>query len=478
MTLPVPSPPSPRKVLVFYAVLLVAGVWSFFAVRTVGEGLKAPIPVSVAGKSSGRASEKGGEGRVDVVLHVLGTLTAVILLGNLLAIPLRRLKQPPVIGEVIAGILLGPSVLGAFSPEAMHLLIPGSETDPQGQVLAALKTIAQLGIVLYMFLVGLELNTHKLKHQAHAAIAISHASIVIPFVLGATLALWLYPRLSHAGVSFTSFSLFQGVAMSITAFPILARILSDRRLDKTEMGVVALGCAASDDVTAWCLLAFVVGVAKSQVEGALLVTVWTLVFLAVMFFLVRPLIVRFSRWSEREEADGLPVAALFVAVLVAAIATQAIGIHAVFGPFLLGAIIPHDSRIARELSHKLHDVVTILLLPAFFAITGMNTRIGLISGWDDILMCVAITLVATVGKFGGTFLAALWTGHSWRTSSALGVLMNTRGLMELIVLNIGLGLGVISPTLFAMMVLMALATTVITSPVLAWLVPEDHLQTG
>lgn len=477
---PPKTTPSQAKLLGLYLVLILLGVFIFFVVRSLGESLTAPPPAVAEGAVETPLPPSGKVlsvlPKVDVVLHVLVTLAAVISLGYLLSMVLRRLGQPPVIGEVIAGILLGPSVLGAISPEAMHLLIPGRGADPEGRVLAALQTIAQLGIVLYMFLVGLELNTLKLRKQAGAAIAISNASIVFPFVLGSILALWLYPRLSDSSVSFTSFSLFQGVAMSITAFPVLARILKDRKLAQTDLGVMALGCAALNDVTAWCLLALVVGVAKSQLDTALYVALGTVLFLAAMFMLVRPLMLRLIRWSERHQDSELPVAILFVAVLLSAVATESIGIHAVFGPFLLGALIPHDSRIARELEHKLHDVVTVLLLPAFFAIAGMNTRIDLIGGWSNWLLCLAIIGVATLGKFGGTLVAARLTGSDWRNATALGVLMNTRGLMELIVLNIGLGLGVISSTLFAMMVLMALATTMMTSPILVALVPSETLQ--
>ncbi len=451
-----------------YVALLVAGLAAFFFIRSIGEGLAAPAPADSATSSPAPGILAPD---VNVVFHVLATLAAVIALGNVLARAFRYLGQPAVIGEVVAGIALGPSLLGAISPAAMHLLIPGPDADPHGQVITALKTIAQLGVVLYMFVVGLELNTTKLKGQARAAVAISHASIIIPFVSGAALALWLYPRLSHSGVPFTSFALFLGVAMAITAFPVLARILTDRALEATDLGVLALSCAATDDVTAWCLLALTVGVAQAQIGDALLVTLWALAFIGAMFFIVRPLAARFAHWFEARPASVSAGPWLFVALLLAALTTEAIGIHAVFGAFLLGAVIPHDSRIARELSHKLFDIVTILFLPAFFAFTGMHTRFGLISGGESWLMCIVIVLVATIGKFGGTLLAARFTGLDWRMSSALGVLMNTRGLMELIVLNIGLSLGVISPTLFAMMVLMALATTVATSPILQLLVP-------
>jgi Kef-type K+ transport system membrane component KefB len=303
----------------------------------------------------------------------------------------------------------------------------------------------------------------------------------VPFVSGAALALGLYPVYSHEGVPFTSFALFMGAAMAITAFPVLARILTDCGLAKTALGGLALGCAAAGDVTAWCLLALVVGVAQADLASAVWVTGGAVAFIAAMFLAVRPLLRRLTRpWDARP--GPLPpgaVSGTFLAVLLAALATQAIGIHAVFGAFLLGAILPHDGRIAHEFTAKLKDPVTVLMLPAFFAYTGMRTQLGLVSGWEDWLWCGAIILVAVAGKFGGTLLAARMTGLGWRDAAALGTLMNTRGLMELIILNIGLDLGVISPTLFAMMVVMALVTTAATGPVLQWLIPaEDHRPGG
>jgi Kef-type K+ transport system membrane component KefB len=280
------------------------------------------------------------------------------------------------------------------------------------------------------------------------------------------LALHLYPRLSTNDVSFTNFALFMGVAMSITAFPVLARILTDRGMSRTELGSVALTCAAADDVTAWCLLAFVVGVAQARVEGALVVVVSTAAFIATMFLVVRPLVVRLlSHTGDRQPTEHL-VALTVVGLLLSALTSERIGIHAVFGAFLFGAVIPHDSQLARTMTQRLNDLVTILLLPAFFAFTGMRTQVGLVSGPAEWALCGLLVLVATAGKFGGTLVAARLTGMSWNQGAILRVLMNTRGLMELIVLNVGLDLGVISPKLFAMMVLMALVTTLATTPTL------------
>lgn len=449
-----------------YLAMLAISLALFFAIRAAGERLEAPS----AAEPFSLVRTVHGSPEVDVVFHVLATLAAIVALGYVLGRVMALVGQPPVIGEVVAGLALGPSLLGAVWPQAAHLLVPTAETDPHGLVVAALKAISQLGIVLYMFLVGLELNGARLRKQAHAAIAVSHASILLPFVLGAALALWLYPLLSHRGVPFTSFALFMGVAMSITAFPVLARILTDQKLDKTSLGIVALSCAATDDVTAWCLLALVVGVAQSHVDTALYVAIGALAFIAVMLAFLRPVAAWTSRRLEGQTLPPWAMAGVLVAVLCSALATERIGIHAVFGAFLLGAVIPHDSLVAREFSRKLSDVVGVLLLPAFFAVTGLRTQIGLLDTAQDWLLTAVIIAVATLGKFGGTVAAARACGLPWRESSALGALMNTRGLMELIVLNIGLDLGVISPKLFAMMVLMALVTTLTTAPVVRRLV--------
>jgi Kef-type K+ transport system membrane component KefB len=457
---------------VLYLAMLVAAVGVFFAIRWIGEGAS---PAGVVAVDVAPSAPRAAAGpKVDVMLHVLATLAAMVGLGHLLGRLFQKMGQPPVIGEVVAGICLGPSVLGALAPSAMHFLIPPAAADPHGEVATALKVIAQVGVILYMFTVGLELNAAALRRQAHAAIVISHLSIVVPFLLGSMLALWLHQVYAPAGISFTSFSLFMGVAMAITAFPVLARILTDRCMESTPLGMMALACAAADDATAWCLLAVVVGVVKSQVASGLVVTSLAIAFVATMVFGVRPLVQRWSNGIDRTSGP-LPTGVLALALigaLISSLAAEVIGIHAIFGAFLLGALIPHESRLSVELTSRLKDSVTILLLPAFFAYTGMRTQIGLVSGFDQWLVCAVIIAVATVGKFGGTFVAAKVVGISTRDSAALGALMNTRGLMELIALNIGYDLGVISPTLFAMMVLMALATTMATAPILGRLVPE------
>jgi Kef-type K+ transport system membrane component KefB len=441
-----------------YAGMLLGAIALFLLIRSYGESLVPPSTGSPVIKTHDAAAPGPG-----ALFHLLLVLAAVIVVGHALGRFFAFLKQPPVIGEVVAGISLGPSLLGRAAPDASAFLLPPS-------VVPFLSVVAQLGVVLYMFLVGLDLNADRIRARAHATIATSHASIVAPFILGSLLALYLYPRLAPADVGFTSFALFMGVAMSITAFPVLARILSDRGMTQTELGVVALTCAAVDDVTAWCLLAFVVGVAQAALHGAAIVAALAAAFTGVMVFVVRPLIGRFvERSGDRPTRQDVALA--IIGVLLSALTTELVGIHAIFGAFLFGAVIPHDSPIARALSDRSRDLVTVLLLPAFFAFAGMRTRIDLVVTAYDWLLCGLIILVATTGKFGGTFVAARATGMNLRHAAALGLLMNTRGLMELIVLNIGLDLGVISPSLFTMMVLMALATTMMATPLLDLLVP-------
>lgn len=391
--------------------------------------------------------------------HVLLAMATVLVAARGLGVLFTRLRQPPVMGEVLAGILLGPSLLGRVSPAAAGFLLPPT-------VAPYLGVLAQVGIVLYMFLVGLELDLGQVARRSRATLHIAAASIAAPFVLGTLLALLLFPHYGVPGGPELHFVLFCGVAMSITAFPVLARILTDRGAHRSELGALALGCAAVDDVAAWCLLALVAGLARSDATGGLTTTGLTLAYVAVMLLVVRPLVARFVRAREsRERLDRTSLAWLLAALLGSALAAEAIGVHALFGAFLLGALVPAGSRVAHDLVERLEDFVVVLFLPAFFAFTGMRTEIGLLGAAGDWGACALLVAVACAGKFGGTFFAARAHGLSPRSATALGVLMNTRGLMELIVLNVGLDLGILSPTLFAMFVLMALVTTFATTPI-------------
>jgi Kef-type K+ transport system membrane component KefB len=372
----------------------------------------------------------------------------------------RKLGQPSVVGELLAGIALGPSLLGRIAPDVQAYVLPS-------EVMPLLNIIAQLGIVLYMFLVGLSLDGAALRTRTRAVIVISHASIVVPFLLGIALAVGLYSRFAPANVPFTVFALFIGVAVSVTAFPVLARIIADHDMRGTELGTIALTCAAVDDVTAWCLLAVIVSVTRNEPQAAAITIGLTIALVVGMAVVARPLLHRLARIREQAGAfSQAHFAIVLVGVLVAATCAEGIGIHALFGAFMLGAMIPHDSALARDLASRLEDLVGVLLLPCFFAFTGMRTQILLLGEPTEWLICAGVIVVASVGKLGGSALAARLMGIGWRDSIALGVLMNTRGLVEIVVLNIGLDLGVLSPALFAMLVVMALVTTFATSPLL------------
>ena len=354
-----------------------------------------------------------------IVLHLVVALAVIVaatlLVGNLF----RRIGQPAVIGELIGGILLGPSLLGSVAPEVSAWLFPSA-------VLPLLRLHAQAGVIFFMFLVGLELDGQMIRRSSRATVFISYASIILPFVLGYALAHVLHPRLAPPAVQFTPFALFIGVSMSITAFPVLARILRDRGLNRTPMGNVAMACAAVDDVTAWCLLALVISISE------------------------------FGNWTA-------------AVTHIPGVVASHLNHYAIFAAFLAGALMPKRARRGGALHDRLAGILSLLFLPVFFAFSGLRTHVGLISGAANWGLCAAIIAVACVGKFGGGVTAARLTGIGWRDAAALGVLMNTRGLVELVVLNIGLDLGVISPTLFTMLVIMALVTTFMTNPLLQWL---------
>jgi len=404
----------------------------------------------------------------DLLLHVLLALLVILVVARLLGAGFRRIGQPPVIGEVVAGILLGPSLMGRVWPAGSAFLLPAS-------VASYLQLIAQVGVILYMFVVGLELDLTQLKGRRRTALGISSTGILAPFVLGVGLAFALYPGYAGAGIAFPSFALFLGVAMSVTAFPVLARILTDRGMQHTSLGTMALACAAIDDVTAWCLLAFASAAVTAREGDAVRTLLLTAAFIALVLLGLRPALAALARRVDRGRGGASleVVTAMFALLLLAALATEWIGIHALFGAFLVGVAVPHGSALARDLKVRLHDLVTVLLLPAFFAFSGLRTQLGLVHGGAQWLVFAAILLVACVGKFGGSALAARFSGMPWRTATALGVLMNTRGLVELIVLNVGLDLGVIGAPLFAMLVLMALVTTFATSPIVARIVRPD-----
>lgn len=397
------------------------------------------------------------------VVLLLAQIVAVLLAARVVGWLLRCVGQPQVVGEMVAGIALGPSVFGALAPGTWQALFPANS-------LGFLNTLSQLGLILFMFLVGIELDTTSLQSRGRTALVISWSSIAAPFALGAGLATVLYPSLAPSGVTLTGFALFMGAAMSVTAFPVLARILEERALLRTPIGAMAIACAAVDDVSAWLILAVVVSIVRAGESTSLLFTVaGTAAYVVFMLTAGAALFRRFGkRVSETGHIAQGELATVIIVVMISAGITELLGIHALFGAFLTGAVMPHDERFRHAVTSRFEDLLVAFLLPLFFAFTGLRTQLGLVAGdATHLLMMGAILVVAVAGKFGGTAIAARAMGMSWRSGAVLGALMNTRGLMELVILNIGLDIGVISPALFAMMVFMAITTTLMTTPLVS-----------
>ncbi|MFG3494205.1 cation:proton antiporter [Streptomyces sp. NPDC047928] len=456
-----------RTGLAYAALVVVPIVLAVLALRH-GSGLEPGTGTGTgaapaAGGESGASPGTGGHAAVfpKLLTAVPVIMAACYLTGRLF----RRVGQPPVIGEIFAGILLGPSVLGLVWPDAAAWLLPGA-------VLPALGNLAEIGLVFFMFLVGRELDLRLVRQRGRTALLVSHASIALPFLCGLLLALAAYGPLAPAKVGFGAFALFLAVAMSVTAFPVLARILAERRLNRTPLGATALTCAAIDDVTAWCLLSLVVALVNNDSpSGAAVTFALALAFFAVMTVVVRPLLHRLmvtGGRGGRRIPEGAVLPVLLGGVMLSAYATDAIGIHSIFGAFVFGVITPRTAPEVDQATHQMARMTTTLLLPLFFVHTGLRTEVGLLAGDAGLwAWCGLIILAAFAGKLAGGALAARAAGVGARESLSLGVLMNCRGLTELVILNIGLDLGVITPVMFTMLVLMALVSTVLTSPALS-----------
>ena len=395
------------------------------------------------------------------VALLLMQIITIVLVARIFGWIFRKIGQPTVIGEIIAGIALGPSLFGLYFPDLNHSLFPVES-------LGNLQVLSQVGLILFMYVIGMELDLKVLKNKANDAVVISHASIVIPFALGIGLSYFIYHEFAPQGVEFLSFGLFMGIAMSITAFPVLARIVQERGIHKTRLGTIVITCAAADDITAWCLLAAVIAIVKAGTfVSSLYIIALAVVYVLAMLFVVKPFLKRIGDLYANKGNLNKPVVAIFfLTVIVSAYSTEVIGIHALFGAFMAGAIMPESAKFRNIFIEKVEDVAVILLLPLFFVFTGLRTEIGLIN--EPYLWKITgyIILVAVIGKFLGSALAARFVGQNWRDSLTIGALMNTRGLMELVVLNIGYELGVLSPKVFTMMVIMALVTTFMTGPAL------------
>ena len=388
-------------------------------------------------------------------------LIVIVLAARGMGRLVSRIGQPAVVGEMFAGILLGPSLLGWVWPGGFHVIFPPTSLETP-------QMLSQIGVCLFLFAQGMELDTSHLRQRASTAVMVSHISMIFPYFLGVAAAFFLYPELGMPGVSFTAFALFMGIAMSVTAFPVLARIIQERNLAQTPLGATALTCAAVDDVTAWTALALVVAVVQAgNLAAAGMSLALLLIFVCFMMFAVKPFLARRLRFADN---DPRPKSGFMAAVLafmfVCALATQTAGIHALFGSFLAGIVMPRHGKMVEYLKLRIENFSSIFLLPIFFAYTGLRTQVGLLNDAGGWLLCAGLIAIATLGKLGGSMAAARATGMGWRDSFSLGALMNTRGLMELIALNIGYDMGVLSRRIFTMLVLMALATTFLTGPLL------------
>jgi Kef-type K+ transport system membrane component KefB len=392
---------------------------------------------------------------------LLMQMFVVLAVAKLFGYLFKKIGQQSVIGEIVAGIMLGPSLFGFFMPGTFQFIFPVAS-------LPYLELLSQIGVLLFMFIIGMELDIELLKKRAREAIVISHVSIVFPYLLGVILAFFLYSSFAPAHIPFVAYALFMGIAMSITAFPVLARILKERNMTREPVGRMAIICAAIDDVTAWCILAMVIAIAKAGgISEAMATIVLAGAYVAFMFFVARPLLKRLSkRFFIKGDLQATFIIIVFLTLLFSAWMAMIIGIHALFGAFLAGVIMPQDLSLRKLFTERVEDVSVMLLLPLFFAFTGLRTHIGLLNTATDWLICAFIIVFAVIGKVAGSAIAAKMAGQSWQDSLSIGVLMNTRGLMELIVLNIGYDLGILSPEIFTMMVIMALVTTLMTNPAL------------
>jgi Kef-type K+ transport system membrane component KefB len=469
-----------KSLLLYPLILIVFGLGMFIALDR-GSVLDAPRstlhapPLPALQPSSGVGPSASVLANLrqnfeDPLTRLFIQLILIIVVARVCGGLMRKAGQPAVIGEMVAGILLGPSLLGWLWPGLFQTVFPPAS-------LGTLRMLSQIGVCLFMFVIGMELDVTQLKQQARTAVFVSQVSILFPYLLGVLSALWLFPSLAAPGTTFLPFALFIGISMSITAFPVLARILEERALTKTALGSTALACAATDDVTAWTMLAVVVAIVKAGgVAPAVLSIVLVLVFVALMLFWVKP---RLPRWLKLSSAslgkgqDAAVMAAALIFLFACALVTDMIGIHAIFGSFLAGVAMPSHGGLRDSLRVRLEHFSSVFLLPLFFVFTGLRTQIGLLHEPALWLSCVALIGIATLGKLGGSMLAARMTGINWVDSFSLGALMNTRGLVELIALNIGYDLGILSPSIFTMLVLMALATTAMTGPLLSL---ADHLR--
>ncbi|WP_321518490.1 cation:proton antiporter [uncultured Bacteroides sp.] len=392
-----------------------------------------------------------------LLLQIIVVLVTVRLFSYLF----KYIGQPGVIGEIVAGIVLGPSLFGYLFPDFFGFLFrPGS--------LGNLQLVSQIGLILFMFVIGMEVDFSTLKNKINETLVISHAGIFVPFFLGILSSYWIYEEYAAQQTAFLPFALFIGISMSITAFPVLARILQEKNMTKTPIGIISIASAANDDVTAWCLLAVVIAIAKAGTLGSALYSVaLTILYIAVMFTVVRPFLKKIGNlYANKEVINKTFVGFIFIILVASSTLTEILGIHALFGAFIAGVVMPANFGFRKVMMEKVEDVSLVFFLPLFFAFTGLHTEIGLINSPGLLGVLALLVAVAIIGKLGGCTIAARLVGESWKNSFIVGTLMNTRGLMQLVALNIGYEMGILPPSIFVILIIMALVTTFMTTPIL------------
>jgi Kef-type K+ transport system membrane component KefB len=453
-----------QKSLSIYAIMIVLFSFLIFVALKSGISLnKSSLPINATIKST--PFEMFGHIIADNLrssfMILLIQIIVILFVCRIFSSLFSYIGQPGVIGEILAGIILGPSFLGHFFPNAFEFLFSKAS-------LVNVHLISQIGLILFMFIIGLEVDFKVLKNKINETLVISHAGILVPFFLGILISHYVYQQYAAQLTTFLPFALFIGISMSITAFPVLARIVQERGLAYTPLGVLSIASAANDDITAWCLLAVVIAVAKAGTFVSSLYAIgFTLLYILFMFYIVRPFFRKIGAIYANNEVVNINfVSFVFLALVASSALTELIGIHALFGAFIAGVVMPPALSFRHKMMEKIEDVTLTFFLPLFFAYTGLNTNILLINNPDIWLVCAIFIIVAVVGKFGGCAITARLVGETWHDSLVIGTLMNTRGLMELVALNIGYEMKILPQPIFAVLIIMALVTTFMTTPAL------------
>ena len=459
-----------RSLIYYLVMLLVFGGLMYFIIKE-GEARQIQEAISVSNEAPHDLKE-GFFVFKDLLMHHVESSIGILLLQIIVILITCRLfgwlfakmQQPTVIGEIVAGIVLGPSVLGHLLPSVSAFLFPFDS-------LQNINMLSQFGLILFMFAIGMELNITEVRQKLKETILISHTSTIFPFFLGMVTAYFLYNKYAYESTPFLSFALFVSIALSITAFPVLARIIQEKGLTKTHLGTISLASAANGDITAWCLLAVVVAIAQA---GSMLSAIYNIgfsfIYLLLMFTVIRPFLRMIGHiYHNKEVVDKGLVAFMFLLLIVSSYLTEILGLHALFGAFVAGVVMPDNIKFRKIMTEKVEDVSLALFLPLFFVSTGLRTEIGLLNSPELWYMCGIFILVAIIGKFGGSLVAARFVGETWKDSLYIGALMNTRGLMELVVLTIGYDMKILTPPIFVMLVLMTLVTTFMTTPLISFI---------